>query len=109
MREKAELDQLMITEKINRNQIIKKVEEISELTSELMVMRTLKRLDVRDVLTEDQRVKFDQMHLKRQRPHRQCNMRTGMMRQRGQRPGCMTGQLRPFFDIEEDIEIEKED
>ncbi len=104
---KAELDQLMTAENTNRNQIIKKIEEISNLKSDLVVMRSLRRQDVRDVLTEDQRIKFDQMHLKRQRPRMGHPGRTGMMQHSCQRPRRMMGRSGPWFDSEEDIEIEE--
>lgn len=104
----AELDQLMLADKPNRNTIIKKVQELEALKSELKVMNTLKRLDVRDLLTEEQRVKFDQMHLSRGFGHHNMGrpMHQGMRPQGGQHRKPGMGRPRQFNRFDDQIEDE---
>lgn len=106
----AELDELMVAEKPNRNAIIKKIQELESLKSEFKILNTLKRLDVRDLLTEEQRIKFDHMRMSRGpgRPGMERHMghTPGLQGRQSRKPG--TSKFHPFNRIEEEIEIEKE-
>ena len=57
----AELDELLIAENPNRNAIDSKIEEMAEARTELHKKRIDTRLRIRELLTEEQRVRFDAM------------------------------------------------
>ena len=62
---KAELDKLLIADKPSQNSINKKIDEISELKNTMQKIRIASRLDIRKQLTDEQRVKFDSMKMRR--------------------------------------------
>jgi Spy/CpxP family protein refolding chaperone len=66
----AQLRTLSTAEKVNMNDINKKIEEIGQLKIKLMKERVAHRQDIRKLLTEEQRVIFDMHPVSHQaRPH----------------------------------------
>lgn len=66
----ARLRTLSTAEKVNMNDINKKIDEIGELKIKLMKERATHRQDIRKLLTEEQRVMFDMHPMPHQaRPH----------------------------------------
>ncbi|OGW59341.1 MAG: hypothetical protein A2V83_02565 [Nitrospirae bacterium RBG_16_64_22] len=62
---KNELNLLVVAEKPNKSAITKKVAEVADISRRLTEKKTLHHLEVREMLTPEQRLKFD-MHLLRQ-------------------------------------------
>lgn len=56
---RAELRTLSTVDKVNMNDINKKIDEIGKVQTELMKERAAHRQQIRSLLTDEQRVKFD--------------------------------------------------
>ncbi|MFC1569006.1 Spy/CpxP family protein refolding chaperone [bacterium] len=63
----AELKQLIITDKPNKSDVMKKVEVIGELRIKMQKLHMEAKLETRGLLTSEQRVKFDQRMLEDRR------------------------------------------
>ena len=61
----AELDELLIADTPNQGAIDKKIEEMTEWRAQLHKSRIHTRLKIRELLTDEQRIKFDSMRLHR--------------------------------------------
>lgn len=61
---KAELDELLIADSPNRGAINRKIDEMSSLRTEMQKDRIDTRLKIRELLTDEQRVKFDTMRMR---------------------------------------------
>ncbi len=69
---KAELEKLLLAEKPSKTTVEKKIDEIGALRIQIHKALVNHRLAVRELLTPEQRVKFDRM------PHPGCKMEKGM-------------------------------
>lgn len=69
---KAELDKLKIQDTPNRTNINAKIDEITALRTEMQKKRTKMHLDIRELLTDEQKAAFDRhkMHQGHQSMHR---------------------------------------
>lgn len=107
---KAELDELLIAANPNRNAIDRKIDEMSDLRTEMQKARIDTRLRIRELLTDDQRVKFDAMRShgpgKRMMRHGRPGRMGGMRGDRGGRPGGHRGHR--FGDAEFPSETDEE-
>jgi Spy/CpxP family protein refolding chaperone len=61
---KAELDQLLLAEKPDKKAVYKKIDEIGSVKTQIKKMKVDHRLEVRALLTPEQRVAFDKQHSK---------------------------------------------
>lgn len=90
---KAELDELLIADNPNQGAINRKIDEMSSLRTEMQKSHIDTRLRIRELLTDDQRIKFDAMRMhgpgKRMMRHGGRSGRMGGMR--GGRPGMRGG------------------
>ncbi|MDD3687633.1 MAG: periplasmic heavy metal sensor [Bacteroidales bacterium] len=66
---KAELDKLKIAENPSKKDIDAKIDEISVLKANIEKEKVNRHLLIREQLTPEQRVKFDQMHAKKDKAH----------------------------------------
>jgi Spy/CpxP family protein refolding chaperone len=106
---KAELDQLFLTDKPDKKAIYKKIDEIEAVKTRIKKLKVDHRLEVRALLTPDQRVAFDKQHSK-------CGMRfEGMGRPHmgeGMRKTIKIKKMmgKPWqMDMDEDVEPEAEE
>jgi Spy/CpxP family protein refolding chaperone len=102
---RAELDKLFLVEKPDKKAVYKKVDEIGVLQVQIEKIKVDHKLEVRALLTPDQRVAFDKQHSK-------CGMRC-----HGMGGSCMGGDMKKMMKIkkmccpmesQEELEIEKE-
>jgi Spy/CpxP family protein refolding chaperone len=55
-----QLQKLMIADEIDESAVFAKVDEISALKAEIQKARLLSKIQIRSILTKDQRIKFDE-------------------------------------------------
>ena len=60
----AELDKLLLADKPDKKAIYKKIDEIEAVKTQIKKMKVSHKLEVRALLTPDQRVAFDKQHSK---------------------------------------------
>jgi Spy/CpxP family protein refolding chaperone len=106
----AELKSLLVSDNPGTAAVNAKLEEIGSLRTQMQKKRVAQQLDIRRLLTPDQRVAFDERLLKGfDRMHE--GMREGMGRGRGQRWQQRRGggfEEAPLIEKEEKVEIKKE-
>jgi len=104
----AELDEILIADNPNRGAINRKIDEMSSLRTEMQKDRIDTRLKIRELLTEEQRVKFDAIRMhgpgKRMMRHFGRGLRGGM---RGGRPGMGRPMMGRFGDLPAEIHEEE--
>ncbi|NPD44512.1 Spy/CpxP family protein refolding chaperone [Lentimicrobium sp. S6] len=82
----AELDQLMIADSPNEKAIYAKVDEISQLRTEMQKLRIEGKLKVRAILDDDQKSKFDANQVDGKRAEK--GKPQGQKSSKGQRADC---------------------
>lgn len=98
----AELQELLVAENPNKAAIDKKIDEISGLRTQMQKKHINHRLEVRALLTPEQRVKFDHQCLRGHKNSGHCGMGKGWIRAHEFKKGC-----RPLQRVEKKVEIEK--
>ena len=83
---RAELDELLIVDMPNRRAIEEKVDEMSALRTTVQKRHIDTRLAIREMLTDEQRTKFDAMRM--HRPHGGSMRHGGRGRRGGMRGGA---------------------
>lgn len=96
----AELEKLKVAENPSKKDINAKIDETSALRANIQKEQSNRQLLIREQLTPEQRVKFDQMHAKKVAGH-DCNHEKGNAqmhkgcKEAGQsHSGCKDGQMR---------------
>jgi Spy/CpxP family protein refolding chaperone len=102
---KAELDKLLLAEKPDKKAVYKKIDEIQTVKTKIKRLKVDHRLEVRALLTPEQRVVFDKQRSKRGMKHHGM----GMMGEGGKKFVKIRkhmGRGMPM-DVEEEIEVEE--